>query len=123
MVARRLGFAALPLAVLTILIGSQAINLLIASASTPSSGIAASLRTAGNVGASVGAATLSPWPDVSWSMWMKSLRNNNTSIGEGLRELTVNGVRSLWWRAGSMDWERMTVVAKWGTLGLAFWMS
>ena len=93
MVARRLGFASLPLAVLTILIGTQAVMLLASSAS-PSS--AQALR---------GHATKAAWGpgfSLTFQWW------------------TVEGWQELF--ATRLDWELASHWAKWGIIGFTFWI-
>jgi hypothetical protein len=92
-VARRLGFASLPLAVLTILIGTQA-AMLLASAASPSS--ASALRDP-SVGAIWG-------PDFSLNFEWWTV--------EGWRELFIS----------RLDWELISHWAKWGIIGFTFWM-
>jgi len=92
-VARRLGFASLPLAVLTILIGTQAVMLLASSAS-PSS--AQTLREH---------ATKTTWgPDFSLTFQWWTV--------EGWRELFTT----------RLDWELASHWAKWGIIGFTFWV-
>ncbi len=92
-VARRLGFASLPLAVLTILIGTQA-AVLLASAASPSS---ASVLRETSVGAIWG-----PGFSLDFEWWTV----------EGWRELFVS----------RLDWELVSHWAKWGIIGFTFWM-
>jgi putative membrane protein DUF747 len=92
-VARRLGFASLPLAVLTIIIGTQA-AILLASAASPSS---ASVLREPSVGAIWG-------PDFSLNFEWWTV--------EGWRELFVS----------RLDWELASRWAKWGIIGFTFWM-
>jgi hypothetical protein len=92
-VARRLGFASLPLAVLTILIGTQAV-ILLASAASPSS---ASVLRDPSVGAIWG-----PGFSLNFEWWTV----------EGWQELFVS----------RLDWELVSHWAKWGIIGFTFWM-
>ncbi|KAI9509168.1 DUF747 family protein [Russula earlei] len=92
-VARRLGFASLPLAVLTILIGTQAMMLLASSASPPS---VPALHER-PVGATGGFSFSLPF---QW--W------------------TLDGWQELF--ATRVDWELASHWAKWGTIGFTFWM-
>jgi hypothetical protein len=92
-VARRLGFASLPLAVLTILIGTQA-AMLLPSAASPSS--TSALRDA-----SVGA------------IWGSGLSLN-------FEWWTVEGWQDLF--VSRLDWELVFHWAKWGIIGFTFWM-
>lgn len=92
-VARRLGFASLPLAVLTIIIGTQA-AVLLASTASPSS---ASVLRDPSVGTIWG-------PDFSLNFeWW-----------------TVDGWRELF--VSRLDWEFVSHWAKWGIIGFTFWM-
>lgn len=92
-VARRLGFASLPLAVLTILIGTQAVMLLASSAS-PSS--AQTLRE------HVTKATWGPGFSLTFQWWTV----------EGWRELLTT----------RLDWELTSHWAKWCIIGFTFWV-
>jgi hypothetical protein len=92
-VARRLGFASLPLAVLTILIGTQAVMLLASSAS-PSS--AQALREHAMK------ATWGPDFSLTFQWWTV----------EGWQELFTTRV----------DWELTSHWAKWGVIGFTFWV-
>ncbi|KAA1471685.1 DUF747-domain-containing protein [Dentipellis sp. KUC8613] len=92
LVARRLGFSSLPLVVLTILIGSQAINLLILSIPVHTPSVSEGIKAAGVVGA--GIAGTRWW---EWAGWEEYIRNG-------------------------IDWEVVTSWVKWGTVGLTFWM-
>jgi hypothetical protein len=92
-VARRLGFSSLPLAVLTILIGTQAMMLLVSSAS-PSSASALREHTRG--------ATWGPGFSLTFQWW------------------TVEGWRELF--TTRPDWELATHWAKWGIIGFTFWI-
>jgi hypothetical protein len=91
-VARRLGFASLPLAVLTILIGTQALMLL-ASSATPSS--VPTLREH----------TLETWWGssffITFQLW------------------TVEGWRELF---TTLDWELASHWVKWGIIGFTSWI-
>ena len=92
-VARRLGFASLPLAVLTILIGTQAVMLLASAASPPSA---------------------SALPKHSMSaIWGLVLSLN-------FEWWTVEGWQEL--LASHLDWELASHWAKWGIIGFTFWM-
>jgi hypothetical protein len=92
-VARRLGFSSLPLAVLTILIGTQA-GMLLASAATPPSVSALHERSMG--------ATWGLVFSLNFEWW------------------TVEGWRELF--ASHLDWELASHWAKWGIIGFTFWM-
>jgi hypothetical protein len=92
-VARRLGFASLPLAVLTILIGTQAVTLLASSASPAS---ASALREH-STGAMWG-------PDFSLAFQWWTV--------EGWQELLSTRV----------DWELASHWAKWSIIGFTFWI-
>ncbi|KAH9994967.1 eukaryotic membrane protein family-domain-containing protein [Russula compacta] len=92
-VARRLGFASLPLAVLTILIGTQAMMLLASSAS-PSSA--------------------SPLHEYSMrATW-------SPGIFHTFRWWTVEGWQELF--AIRLDWELASHWAKWSIIGFTFWI-
>jgi len=91
-VARRLGFASLPLAVLTILIGTQALMLL-ASSATPSSVPTLREHTLGT----------------SWG----------SSFSVTFQWWTVEGWRELF---TTLDWELVSHWAKWGIIGLTSWI-
>ncbi|KAF8499828.1 eukaryotic membrane protein family-domain-containing protein [Russula emetica] len=92
-VARRLGFSSLPLAVLTILIGTQAV-ILLASAASPSS--ASVLRD----------------PSVE-AIWGPGLSLN-------FEWWTVEGWQDLF--VSRLDWELVSHWAKWGIIGFTFWI-
>ena len=92
-VARRLGFSSLPLAVLTILIGTQA-AMLLASAATPPSVSALRERSMGTTWGLVFSLNFEWW--------------------------TVEGWRELF--ASHLDWELASHWAKWGIIGFTFWM-
>jgi hypothetical protein len=91
-VARRLGFASLPLAVLTILIGTQALMLL-ASSATPSSVPTLRRHTLGT----------------SWG----------SSFSVTFQWWTVEGWRELF---TTLDWELASHWAKWGIIGFTSWI-
>jgi len=92
-VARRLGFASLPLAVLTILIGTQALTLLASSAS-PSSASALREHSTG--------AMWGPDFSLAFQWW------------------TVEGWQELF--STRVDWELASHWAKWSIIGFTFWM-
>ena len=92
-VARRLGFSSLPLAVLTILIGTQAVSLLVSSASPASASFFREHSTA---------TTWGPNLSLSFQWW------------------TVEGWQELF--ATRLDWELTLYWAKWGVIGFIFWM-
>ncbi|KAH9978838.1 eukaryotic membrane protein family-domain-containing protein [Lactifluus volemus] len=92
-VARRLGFSSLPLAVLTILIGTQAVTLLVSSASP----FPASTLHRHPVGATWG-----PGFSLPFQWWTV----------EGWQELFLT----------RLDWELVSYRAKWGIIGFTFWM-
>jgi len=92
-VARRLGFASLPLAVLTILIGTQAAMLL---ASSPSPSSAQALREPAMK------ATWGPDFSLTFQWW------------------TVEGWQELF--TTRLDWELASHWAKWGIIGFTFWV-
>ena len=92
-VARRLGFASLPLAVLTILIGTQAVMLLASAASPPS---------------------VSALPERSMSaIW-------GPIISLDFEWWTVEGWQELF--ASHLDWELASHWAKWGIICFTFWI-
>jgi hypothetical protein len=92
-VARRLGFSSLPLAVLTILIGTQAVTLLVSSASPFSASALhdSPIRAMWGPGFSL--------PFQWWTI-------------EGWQELFLT----------RLDWELVFHWAKWGIIGFTFWM-
>ncbi|ETW81011.1 hypothetical protein HETIRDRAFT_155012 [Heterobasidion irregulare TC 32-1] len=96
LVARRLGFSALPLAVLTILIGSQAVSLVLSSSFAHGT----SMPRLSNL-------TNLIWrlSDVEWWKWARE------SAWEELLQ-----------RGRVVDWEAVVRWAKWGTLGLTIWI-
>ena len=96
LVARRLGFSALPLAVLTILIGSQAVSLVLSSSSAHGTSMP----------------RLSNLTNLIWRLsdveWWKRARES------GWEELLQRG--------RDVDWEAVVRWAKWSTLGLTIWV-
>ena len=92
-VARRLGFSSLPLAVVTILIGTQAVTLLVSSTSP----FPASTLHRHPVGATWG-----PGFSLPFQWWTI----------EGWQELFLT----------RLDWEVISRRAKWGIIGFTFWM-
>ena len=92
-VARRLGFSSLPLAVLTILIGTQAVGLLVSSASPPS---ALFFREHS------AATTWGPSLSLSFQWW------------------TVEGWQELF--TTRQNWELTLHWTKWVVIGFTFWM-
>lgn len=92
-VARRLGFSSLPLAVLTIIIGTQAVALLVSSAS-PSSPSFFRDQSA--------ATTWGPGLSLSFQWWTV----------EGWQELFATG----------LDWELTLYWVKWSVIGFTFWV-
>ncbi|KAH8979631.1 eukaryotic membrane protein family-domain-containing protein [Lactarius akahatsu] len=92
-VARRLGFSSLPLAVLTIIIGTQAVALLVSSAS-PSSPSFFREQSA--------ATTWVPGLSLPFQWWTV----------EGWQELFATG----------LDWELTLYWVKWSVIGFTFWV-
>lgn len=92
-VARRLGFSSLPLAVLTILIGTQSVGLLLSSASPPPSSFFREHSAATAWGPSF---------SLSFQWW------------------TVEGWQELF--ATRLNWELTLHWVKWSVIGLIFWM-
>ncbi|KAI0305533.1 eukaryotic membrane protein family-domain-containing protein [Multifurca ochricompacta] len=92
-VARRLGFSSLPLAVLTILIGTQAVTLIVSPAS-PSLASALYERSAG----------------VAW----------RPGLFLPFQWWTVEGWQELF--AARLDWELGSHWVKWGIIGFTFWI-
>ncbi|TFY81760.1 hypothetical protein EWM64_g2256 [Hericium alpestre] len=95
LVARRLGFSSLPLAVLVILVGSQSINLLISSSPAHQSTLSEGLKPSILAGASI--AGTQWWEWAGEGGWEDFLRNK-------------------------IDWVLVASWAKWATVGLTFWV-